>query len=114
MKLPQKERINLTAIAETVGRFGNDIRSARSALSAAIGAVMNVQGKVLKHIKREGQCKLLIQPGDVPGFVVFADCLRDAELVKNRKIRKGSAVAVRGELQAFGLSAVCLAECRLA
>jgi hypothetical protein len=55
----------------------------------------------------------VIEPGDVPGFVVFADCLSDALTVKARKIRKGSPVSVKGKLQSFGASAVCLSDCRL-
>jgi RPA family protein len=56
---------------------------------------------------------LVIEPGDVPGFVVFADCQPDAAKVTARKIRKGSLVSVRGKLQSFGASAVCLSDCRL-
>ncbi len=74
---------------------------------------MEVSGKVLKRVKREGQCKLVIEPGDVPGFVVFADCISDAETVRNSKIRKGSSVRVKGKLQTFGAKAVCLSDCRL-
>jgi hypothetical protein len=40
---------------------------------------VEVSGKVQKRVKRDGQCKLVIQPGNLPGFVVFADCLTDAE-----------------------------------
>ena len=47
------------------------------------------------------------------GFVVFADCLADLEKVKARKIRKGSLVSVKGKLQSFVASAVCLSDCRL-
>jgi hypothetical protein len=55
----------------------------------------------------------VIELGDVPGFVVFADCLEDAETVTNSKIRKGSSVRVKGKFQTFGASAVCLSDCRL-
>ncbi len=65
-------------------------------------------------VKRDEQCKLVIEPGeDVSGFVVFAHCQGDAETVRNRKICKGSSVAVRGKFQTFGASAVCLIGCRL-
>jgi hypothetical protein len=74
---------------------------------------VDISGKVQKVVKREGQCKLVIQPGDVPGFIVFADCLSDAETVIKRKIRKGSSVRVKGKLQTFGASAVNLSGCRL-
>jgi hypothetical protein len=55
----------------------------------------------------------VIESGEVPGFVVFADCLSDAEIVIGRKIRKGSPVRVKGKMQTFGYAAVCLSDCRL-
>ncbi len=105
------EKFGLKAIVDTLD--GLDVQAARDRLSAVVGAVVDVSGKVQKVVKREGQCKLVIEPGDVPGFVVFADCLSDAETVRNSKIRKGSLVSVRGKFQAFGASAVCLSDCRL-
>jgi hypothetical protein len=92
---------------------GSDLLSARLALSFAVGAVLDVSGRVQKVVKREGKFKLVVEPGDVPGFVVFADCLTDAEKVKARKIRKGSLVRVKGKFQTVGASAVCLSDCRL-
>jgi hypothetical protein len=74
---------------------------------------VEVSGKVQKRVKRDGQCKLVIQPGNLPGFVVFADCLTDAEKLRKAKIRKGSSVRVKGKLQTFGAAAVCLSDCRL-
>ena len=50
------------------------MRTARVDLSKLVGAAVDVSGKVLKRVKREGQCKLVIEPVDVRGFVVFADC----------------------------------------
>jgi hypothetical protein len=83
-------------------------------LSAVVGAVVGVSGKVQKRVKREGQCKLVIEPGaSVPGFIVFADCRTDEKAVISRKIRKGSFVSIRGKFQTFGASAVCLSDCRL-
>jgi hypothetical protein len=104
-------KFGLRAIVDAVR--GSDLRSARVALSFAVGAAVDVSGTVQKRVKREGQCKLVIEPGDVPGFVVFADCLSDAENLRNHKIRKGSPVQVKGKLQTFGASAVCLFDCRL-
>ena len=78
------------------------------------GAVVDISGKVQKLVKREGQCKLVIEPGaSVPGFIVFADCRTDEKAVISRKIRKGSFVSIRGKFQTFGASAVCLSDCRL-
>jgi len=78
------------------------------------GAVPDVSGKVQKVVKRDEQCKLAIEPGEVvPGFVVFADCQGDAETIRNSKIRRGSSVSIRGKLQSFGAAAVCLSDCRL-
>jgi ribosome-associated protein YbcJ (S4-like RNA binding protein) len=105
------EKFSVSAIAEQIGAVG--VESARSALAFALGSVLDVGGKVQKVVKREGQCKLVIEPGDVPGFVVFADCLTDAETVRNSKIRKGSLVRVKGKLQTFGGRAVCLSDCRI-
>jgi hypothetical protein len=105
------ERFSLSAIADALD--GSDALTARNSLSQLVGAVVDVSGKVQKRVKREGQCKLVIQPGDVPGFVVFADCLSDVKKVRARKIRKGSFVSIRGKFQTFGASAVCLSDCRL-
>jgi hypothetical protein len=85
----------------------------KSPLPFRIGAVIDVSGRVQKVVKRDGQLKLVIQPGDAPEFVVFADCLSDAEIVTNSKIRRGSSVRVKGKFQSFGASAVCLSDCRL-
>jgi hypothetical protein len=105
------EKFGLKAIADAVR--GSDVVKARDSLSELVGAAMDVSGKVQKRVKREGQCKLVIQPDDESGFVVFADCWSDAETVRNSKIRKGSAVRIKGKLQSFGASAVCLTDCRL-
>jgi hypothetical protein len=106
------EKFGLKAIADAVS--GSDVLAARDSLSQLVGAAVEVSGTVQKRVKREGQCKLVIEPGaSVPGFVVFADCRADAEKVRARKIRKGSLVSVRGKFQTFGASAVCLSDCRL-
>jgi primosomal replication protein N len=105
------ERFSLCAIAHALD--GSDVATARGSLSELVGAVVEVSGKVQKRVKREAQCKLVIQPDDESGFVVFADCWSDAETVRNSKIRKGSSVRVKGKFQTFGSSAVCLSDCRL-
>jgi hypothetical protein len=107
------EKFGLKAIADALARAA-DVQSARENLSKLVNSVVEVSGKVQKRVKRDGQCKLVIEPGEsFPGFVVFADCWSDAETVTNSKIRKGSRVSVRGKLLAFGSSAVCLSDCRL-
>jgi RPA family protein len=106
------ERFGLKAIADALARAA-DVESARENLSKLVNSAVEVSGTVQKRVKRDGQCKLVIQPGDVPGFVVFADCQADAEKVRARKIRKGSLVSVRGKFQTFGSAAVCLSDCRL-
>jgi hypothetical protein len=106
------ERFSLDAIHDALN--GSDVIKARLALSAVIGAAVEVSGTVLKRVKRDGLCRLVIEPGaSVPGFVVFADCQPDAAKVTARKIRKGSLVSVRGKLLSFGTSAVCLSDCYL-
>ncbi len=112
MKKPKIETFGLTAI-QTVLSNATDLQTARKSLAFAVGAAVDVSGKVQKLVKRNGQCKLVIEPGDVSGFVVFADCLSDAEIVIKRKIRKGSLVRVKGKFQTFGALAVNLSDCRL-
>ncbi len=106
------ERFGLKAIADALARAA-DLQSARDRLSQVVGAAVEVSGTVLKRVKRDELFRLVIQPGDVPGFVVFADCQPDAETVQARKIRKGSVVSVRGKFQSFGSAAVCLSDCRI-
>jgi primosomal replication protein N len=111
MKKPKLEKFGLAAIQTVL--TNSDIETARKSLAFAVGASVDVSGTVQKRVKREGQCKLVIEPGDVPGFIVFADCRTDEKAVINRKIRKGSSVRVKGKLLTFGASAVCLSGCRL-
>jgi hypothetical protein len=105
------ERFSLSTIADALR--GSDVQSARDSLSQLVGAAVDVCGNVEKVAKRDEKVRLVIQPGDVPGFVVFADCTSDAGTVTNSKIRKGSFVSVRGKFQTFGSAAVCLSDCRL-
>lgn len=112
MKSRKIEKFSLETISGIVAKF--DLGSARDRLARFVGAFVNVSGRVQKVVKREGQCKLVIEPGDVPGFVVFVDCLADAEKIQGRKIRKGSAVVVRGKFVSAGWCAVCLSDGRLA
>jgi primosomal replication protein N len=106
------ERFSLVAIADALD--GSDVVTARVSLSQLVGAVVEVSGTVQKRVKRDGQCKLVIEPGaSVPGFVVFADCTSDAENLTKLNIRKGSSVRVKGKFQTFGAAAVCLSECKL-
>jgi hypothetical protein len=106
------EKFGLKAIADAVR--GSDVQTARDSLSELVGAAVEVAGTVQKRVKRDGQCKLVIEPGaSVPGFVVFADCRADEKSVISRKIRKGSFVSIRGKFQTFGAVAVCLSDCRL-
>jgi hypothetical protein len=70
MILAKIEKFSLQAIADDLS--GSDLPSARLKLSFAVGSLLEVSGKVQKRVKREGQCKLVIEPGDVPGFIVFA------------------------------------------
>ncbi len=112
MRKPKIETFGLAAI-QTVLSNATDLQTARKSLAFAVGAAVDVSGKVRKLVKRNGQCKLVIEPGDESGFVVFADCLSDAETVIKRKIRKGSLVRVKGKFQTFGALAVNLSDCRL-
>jgi hypothetical protein len=111
MKKKTLEKFSVSAIADQIGAVG--VESARSTLVFALGSVLDVGGKVQKVVKREGQCKLVIESNSVPGFVVFADCPGELEKIKAHKIRKGSLASVRGRLHSFGGRAVCLSNCRL-
>jgi hypothetical protein len=111
MSKPKIETFGLAAIQKVLSNL--DIETARKSLAFAVGASVDVSGKVQKRVKRDGQCKLVIEPGDVPGFVVFADFSEKSETLKKAKIRKGLSVSVRGKFQTFGASAVCLSGCRL-
>jgi primosomal replication protein N len=106
------ERFGLKAIVDALARAA-DVQSARENLSKLVNSAVEVSGTVQKRVRRDGLCRLVIEPGDVPGFVVFADCRADAAKVTARKIRKGSVVSVRGKFQTFGATAVCLSDCRL-
>jgi hypothetical protein len=106
------ERFGLKAIVDALARAA-DVQSARGNLSKLVNSAVEVSGTVQKRVRRDGLCRLVIEPGDVPGFVVFADCRSDAGIVTNSKIRKGSFVSVRGKFQTFGATAVCLSDCRL-
>ncbi len=88
-------------------------KQVKSVLPFKVGAVVELSGKVTKRVRREGECKLVIEPGDVPGFIVFADFSEKSETVRKSKIRKGSPVRVKGKFQSFGASAICLSDCRL-
>jgi hypothetical protein len=98
---------------EKTRRIRNNTPLVKSPLLFAVGAALDVAGKIQKVVKRDGQCKLIIEPGNAPGFVVFADCTSDVENLTKLNIRKGSLVSVRGKFQSFGASAVCLSDCRL-
>ena len=84
----------------------------KSPLPFVVGAVLDVAGKVQKVVRRDGQCKLVIEPSNAPSFVIFANCTSDADTVRNSKIRKGSLVAIRGKLQSYGARGICLSDCR--
>ncbi len=87
MKKGTLEKFGVETIADALE--GSDVPSARVALSFAVGAAVDVSGTVLKRVKRDGQCKLVIQPGaSVPGFVVFADCPGELENLVKLRIRK--------------------------
>jgi ribosome-associated protein YbcJ (S4-like RNA binding protein) len=111
MKKGTLEKFSVSAVADQIGAVG--VESARSALAFALGSFLDVGGKVQKVVKREGQCKLVIELNTVPGFVIFADCPGELEKIKAQKIRTGSLVSIRGKFQTFGASAVCLSDCRL-
>jgi predicted PP-loop superfamily ATPase len=110
MSKPKLKKFGLAAIQKVLS--DSDIETARKSLAFAVGAVMEVSGKVLKRIKRDNQCKLFIAT-DNARLTVFADCASDVQTVISRKIRKGSKVEICGKLLSFGYQSVCLSDCRL-
>jgi hypothetical protein len=112
MKKPKLETFGLTAI-QTVLSNATDLQTARQSLAFAIGATVGASGVVLKRVKRNGECKLVIAPDNVQ-LTVFADCKADEQTVLSRKIRKRAKVSIIGKLQSFGSQSVCLADCRFA
>jgi hypothetical protein len=110
MKQKKIKTIGLATIQTTVSN--SDIETARTALSFAVGATVSASGVVVKRVRRDELCKLVIKPDSVQ-LSVFADCKADENAVISRKIRKRSRVSVRGKLQSFGYQSVCLSDCRL-
>ncbi len=108
MKKPAIEKFSLATIADTLGRA--DVREARTAFRSACGSILEVSGKVQKVVRRDGQYKIVIEPNNATGLIVFANCQPEAETAK---IRKGSLLSIRGKFQTFGSAAVCLSECRI-
>ncbi len=98
---------------EKTRRIYKYIHLVKSPLPFVVGAVLDVAGKVQKVVRRDGQCKLIVEPGNAPGFVVFADCPGELENLTKLNIRKGSLVSVRGKFLSYGARAVCLSECKL-
>jgi RPA family protein len=111
MKKPNIKTFGLTAI-QTVLTNAADLQTARNSLAFAVGASVDVSGVVLKRVKRNEQCKLVIAPDNVQ-LTVFADCKADEQTVITRKIRKRSNVSITGKLQSFGNQSVCLSDCRI-
>jgi hypothetical protein len=111
MKKPKIETFGLTAI-KVVLTNTTDLQMARQSLAFAVDATVGASGVVLKRVKREGQCKLVIAPDNVQ-LTVFADCKNDEQRIISRKIRKKSKVSITGKLFSFGNQSVCLSDCRL-
>jgi hypothetical protein len=106
------EKFSLTTIENLLSK--SDLDAVRLNLSQLVGAaVLEVSGTVRKCAKREGVCRLVIEPDGGCRLVVLADCLSDVKKVIARKIRKGSVVSVRGKFQSAGSLMVCLSDCRL-
>ncbi len=110
MKKQKIKTFGLAAIQTSVAL--SDIETARHSLAFAVGATLTITGKVEKRVKRNEQCKLVINP-DNATMRIIADCKADEQTVISRKTRKNSKVSITGTFQSFGASAVCLSDCRL-
>ena len=102
-----KTKFSLMTIADALKR--SDLESARADLSFAIGASLEICGRVLKVVRRDGRYKLIIETVEDTDLIVFANFKR----AQKQSLRKGAAVLIRGKLKSFGLSAVCLGDCRV-
>ncbi len=109
MKPPEVEKFSLQTIKNALN--ASDLESARASLSFAIGASLEVSGRVMKVVRRDARYKIVVGPGAgaETDLRVFADFKR----AQKKKLRKGSAVLIRGKFQTFGLTAVCLSDCKL-
>jgi primosomal replication protein N len=110
MKKQKIKTFGLAAIQTSVAL--SDIETARHSLAFAVGATLTITGKVEKRVKRNEQCKLVVNP-DNATMQVIADCKGDEQTVITRKIRKNSKVSIVGKLQSFGSRSVCLTDCRI-
>jgi hypothetical protein len=115
MKSVKIDKFSLATIGDTIRRLP-DLAAARLELAFAVGAAVEVSGTVQEIVKGDGRFKLVIQPEDVPSFVIFADCpgeLKSKKKLAKASIRKGTRATVRGALVSFGGRAVTLSDCHL-
>jgi hypothetical protein len=102
------EKFGLQAIQTVVNN--SDVHQARESLAFAIGSRVEVVGRVMKVVTRNGQSKLFIQPfGE--SLTVFADCSNEVDTVGT--LKRGAKVKIIGKLAAFGLHSANLSDCRL-
>ena len=114
MRKPDIRKLSIETIVEAIRR--SDVKTARIELAFAVSAAVEVSGTVQKVVRRDGGSKLVIEPDEVLGFVVFADCPGELETNNNQLypiIREGSRVTVRGSLVSFGGRAFSLSDCLL-
>jgi hypothetical protein len=107
MRKPTVEKFSLQTIKDALNT--SDLQAARASLSFAVGASLEGSGTILKFVKRDELCRLVIETGADSNLTIFANFSR----AQKKKLRKNSAVLVRGKLKSFGLSAVCLDDCKL-
>ncbi len=107
MRKLEVEKFSLQTIKSALSL--SDLESARADLSFAVGASLEVSGRVVKMVRRDARYKMVIETGADTDLTIFANFSR----AQKKKLRKGAAVLIRGTFQTFGLSAVCLSDCRL-
>lgn len=114
MKGKNQKNITLEEIRNTLDEF-KEITDAREKLSVAVGAKMEIVGKVEKVIKRHGGLRFFVQPHGEKPLMIFAEISPEWEIARAEmlKLRKGSEISLVGGLQSFGTGAVCLNECSL-
>jgi hypothetical protein len=90
VKIGTIQKFGLKAIADALD--GSDVATARAELSQVVGAAAEVSGTVLKRVKREGECKLVIEsragfPENIRKHQICAGTLCLSQTVKNETLK---------------------------
>ena len=108
MKAQTQTEITLGQITEALDKFR--LAEARDSLYKYVGANLTITGKVEKVAKRDGLrlCVKVDGMGGERSLIVFADFNDETQQqrIKDKKIRKGSAIELTGKFCTFGETTV--------